>query len=157
MELRTLKIIGSALTWGAFTLLVLGTILNWSESEWLAVQQTELFRNVSGVVLFGLMLSQWGLSVGRLVYRASGPRWERWVSVHQLVALTLPIALCVHSLALGYGLLAVLPVLFLTALVLGLRLVGETVMKPWLPMHLVFSGLTLGATLVHIWRVVFYR
>jgi len=142
---------------GSFLLVVFGTLLGWDDLMVFDFQEIDWFRNLSGAMLFFLLLLQWALSIGRLVYRETGARWQKWVAFHQSVALALPVGMCVHSIALGYGLLAVLPLFLLASMAFGVKLMEDSAIKPWLPLHLVFSALTMGATLVHLWRVVCFR
>jgi hypothetical protein len=142
---------------GSFLLIVFATLLGWDDLTFFDFQHIAWFRNLSGSLLFLLLLLQWALSIGRLIYRETGARWQRWVAFHQTVALGLPVALCIHSIALGYGLLAVLPLILLVSMAFGVKLMGQSAIKPWLPLHLVFSALTMGATLVHLWRVICFR
>ena len=133
------------------------TVLDQLEVWQWQVQQEDVFRNWTGALLFAALLGQWCLSIGRLVYQRQGARWDAWVEVHQALAWSVPFLALLHSLHLGYGLLGALPLVLFTATVFGLWISLRKNGRRWLPYHLVFSALTLAGSLVHLWRVVFYR
>lgn len=126
-------------------------IVNW---HW---QESPVFRNWTGALLFTSLLGQWCLSIGRVVYQRQGARWDAWVEVHQALAWAVPFLALLHSLQLGYGLLGALPLVLFAAATFGLWISLRKNGRRWLPYHLVFSALTLAGSVVHLLRVVFYR
>ena len=144
-------------TWFAVILVGTCTVFQVSHLDILTFQRGAVYRNISGSVLLLLMLLQWTLSIGRMVYRSTGAQWERWVDFHHLIALWLPVAAIAHFVGLGYGLLAALPVFLFVSLVSGLMLSSEASRQRWLPYHLIFSALTLGSSFIHLWRVIAFR
>lgn len=120
-------------------------------------QESSVFRNWTGALLFVSLLGQWCLSIGRVVYQRRGARWDAWVEVHQALAWAVPFLALLHSLQLGYGLLGALPLVLFAAAIFGLWISLRKNGRRWLPYHLIFSALTLAGSLVHLLRVVFYR
>ena len=137
--------------------MILGTIwTQMTEWEW-AFQQRPEVRNWTGGLLLAAMLMQWTLSIGRIVYRAQGARWDVWVEVHQSMAWLVPMLMLSHSIHLGYGMLAVLPLTLFGAMLAGLWISLKEDGRKWLPYHLVLSAMSLAGSMVHLWRVVCYR
>lgn len=145
------------LVWACFGITLLGTILTQiSGWEWPLQQRPEV-RNWTGGLLLAALLAQWTLSIGRIVYKAQGARWDVWVEVHQWLAWLVPMSMLSHSLHLGYGMLAVLPLTMFGAMLAGLWVSLKADGRKWLPYHLVLSAMSLAGSLVHLWRVVCYR
>ena len=143
--------------WVVGLLLIAGWAMGADTWEAFAFQRDPLYRNLSGSLLLAMILFQWGLSLGRSVFRKSGSRWSRWVDWHVRISMMLPWALVAHSIALGWGLLALLPLSLLAGSQFGTFLEGELSMKRFLAWHVGFSALTLALALVHLYAVVMYR
>ena len=120
-------------------------------------QQSEVYRNWTGSLLLVSILAQWALSIGRLIYQKQGAQWNDWVEVHQALAWAVPLLALVHSLQLGYGLLGFLPLALFASLVLGSWVSLKDQGRKWLPYHLIFAAMTLAGSLMHLWRVVYFR
>lgn len=144
------------LIWVTLLVMAVATFFDWRNADWLRIQSEERFRWISGLALWALILFQWGLSLGRLVYRAKASKWDDWVEIHQNVAMALPLALLIHSIQFGYGMLAILPCSLLLALLFGWHLSTSDSPRKWLTWHVFLSAITLGCSIVHLWRVVFY-
>lgn len=110
----------------------------------------------SGLFATSLILAQWALTLGRMVFQTTGTRWQRWVNVHKWLGLFLPLALLAHALTLGYGLLAILPLTLLGATWLGAGL-GASPNPKSLRMHIILSAMTLAMMFVHIYVTTFYN
>lgn len=127
-----------------------------------AIDETpELWQNPqwkiwTGLFTTALILAQWSLTLGRMVFQATGSRWLRRVAVHKWLGLLLPVALLAHALTLGYGLLIVLPLAMLGAGWLGAGL-GEKPNPQALRWHVILSAMTLAMMLVHIYVTTFYN
>ncbi len=145
------------LTWLALLVMVGGTLAKANEWDALAIQQTDAYRNISGGILGSIIVLQWWLSIARIIFQSSGNSWDRWVKFHHYLALLLPFATLAHSLQLGYGLLAILPLVLLTASIAGARIDEKSSNNQFLHVHIVCSALTLILTLVHVFMVVMYR
>lgn len=121
-----------------------------------ALWQHPQWKIWTGLFASGLILAQWSLTLGRMVFQATGTRWLRWVTVHKWLGLLLPVALLAHALTLGYGLLAVLPLTLLAAGWLGTGL-GEQPSLQALRWHIILSAMTLAMMIVHIYVTTFYN
>lgn len=97
------------LTWLTAGIMLVAWVLNVDQMESLAFQRERDYRNISGLVVMGLVLFQWGLTLGRTVFQRSGSQWSGWVDWHLRSALVLPFAMLAHSIAYGWGLLILLP------------------------------------------------
>ena len=145
------------LGWMAGGVLLIGWWTGMDTWEALAFQRIPAYRNASGAFLLSLILFQWGLSLGRAVFQKSGSRWGRWVNWHVRISLILPWALLAHSVSLGWGLLALLPLSLLAGSHFGTLLDGPQSLRRFLAYHVGFSALTLALALVHLYSVVMYR
>ena len=146
-----------ALVWTCLMGLLMGTVLSKFGVIEMEFQQGEAFRNWTGSLLLVSILAQWALSIGRLVYQKQGAQWDGWVEVHQALAWAVPLLALVHSLQLGYGLLGFLPLALFASLVFGSWVSLKEQGRKWLPYHLMFAAMTLAGSLVHLWRVVYFR
>jgi len=146
-----------ALVWTCLMGLLMGTVLSKFGVIEMEFQQGEAFRNWTGSLLLVSILAQWALSSGRLVYQKQGAQWDGWVEVHQALAWAVPLLALVHSLQLGYGLLGFLPLALFASLVFGSWVSLKEQGRKWLPYHLMFAAMTLAGSLVHLWRVVYFR
>jgi len=125
--------------------------------EAFAFQQDRDFRNVSGLVVMGIILFQWGLTLGRTVFQRTGSQWGSWINWHLRSAIVLPLAVMVHSIALGWGLLALLPLCLLAAAHFGSLLEGDVALRHHLKYHIALSAATLALALVHAWTVLVFN
>ncbi|MGB1122233.1 MAG: hypothetical protein ACPG08_01825 [Flavobacteriales bacterium] len=146
-----------AFVWGCLMSLLMGTVLSKFGVIEMGFQQGEAFRNWTGSLLLVSIFAQWALSIGRLVYQKQGAQWDVWVEVHQALAWAVPLLALVHSLQLGYGLLGFLPLALFASLVFGSWVSLKEQGRKWLPYHLMFAALTLAGSLMHLWRVVYFR
>lgn len=145
------------LGWITALLLTLGWALDAQEWAAFEVQRDVQYRMVSGFVLFGLILFQWSLSLGRVVFQKTGSDWGRWVDWHLGSALALPFAILAHGVRWGWGMLFLLPVSLLAAGHFGSLLDTTDRTRKYLPYHIAFSALALALTLVHLYTAVMYR
>ena len=152
-----MKRIVRGLGWMAGLMLIIGWWIELDTSDALAFQRIPAYRNASGAFLLSLILFQWGLSLGRAVFQKAGSRWGRWVDWHVRISLILPWALLAHSVSLGWGLLALLPLSLLAGSHFGTLLDGPRSLRRFLAYHVGFSALTLALALVHLYSVVMYR
>jgi len=143
--------------WVCLMSLLIGTVLSQSGVIDMGFQQGEVYRNWTGSLLLVSILAQWALSIGRLIYQKQGAQWDDWVEVHQALAWVVPLLALIHSLQLGYGLLGFLPLALFASLVFGSWLSLKEQGRKWLPYHLIFAAMTLAGSLMHLWRVVYFR
>ena len=141
----------------AAMIMVSAAVLKMPDWELLSFQRDPLYRNWSGGIVLAMILFQWGLTLGRAVFRRKGGAWNRWVDWHLRIAVVLPVAVLAHSIAIGFGLLAMLPLALLSASYFGTRLDGAHEMDRFLRYHVILSALTLAMSLVHLHTVVWFR
>ncbi|MSP71314.1 MAG: hypothetical protein EXR76_03825 [Myxococcales bacterium] len=128
-----------------------------------ALQKDETFRRLSGTSLLVFLGAQWVLPFSRLTGRFEAAR--RTLPLHRLVGLLAAPLIFLHTRHLGYGLLALLPSIFLTNALVGLcdqrvlpqRRLRERYARPWLGVHIVLACLTMGLALAHLYLVFAYQ
>ena len=145
------------LVWGVTAVMLLAWIMDWNEWEALAFQQDRKFRNISGTVVMTLILFQWTLTLGRTVFQKSGSQWGKWINWHLRISMVLPFTLLAHSITIGWGLLALLPLTLLASGHFGSLLEGETNLKKHLPYHIGLSVATLVMALAHVATVLMFN
>lgn len=79
------------------------------------------------------------------------------INWHLRVSLLLPLAVLAHSIAIGWGLLALLPLTLLTSGHFGSLLEGEDNIKKHLPYHIGLSVATLVMALAHTATVLIFN
>lgn len=145
------------LTWIAAFILVSGSILGLDDWELLEFQSQDAYQVTTGIVIMVLVLFQWGLTLGRVIFQRTGSQWGRWIDWHLRSAVLLPFALLAHSLTLGWGILAALPLSLLGAAHFGSLMNGHDKIKEYLPYHVGLSALTLALALIHAYTVLIFR
>jgi len=145
------------LSWLAALIMAVAWVGDVNEMEAFAFQQDRTFRNVSGLVVMGIILFQWGLTLGRTVFQRSGSQWGAWIDWHLRSAVLLPFAVLAHSIQLGWGLLALLPLSLLAAAHFGSQLEGDAALRRHLKYHIGLSALTMALALVHAWTVLVFN
>lgn len=143
--------------WCTTAVMLLATAAGAAEFDAFSFQRGRDFRNISGLLVMGVIAFQWCLTLGRVVFQRSGSRWERWVRWHLRSAIALPLLVLLHSVALGWGLLALLPLVLLAAGHFGTSLEGEEKLKKNLPYHIALSALTLVLAVVHAITVLTFN
>lgn len=149
--------ISKYIVWATALVMLTSWALGLNELEALAFQKDRTYRNISGLACMGVILFQWSLTLGRVVFQRSGSQWGKWIDWHLRSALILPILVLVHSISLGWGLLAVLPLTLLAAGHFGSLLEGEHSISKNLPYHIGLSVLTLLLTVVHAITVLTFN
>ena len=145
------------LSWMAAFIMCAAWLGSVDEMKSFAFQKDRTFRNVSGLVVMGIILFQWGLTLGRTIFQRTGSRWGSWIKWHLRSAIILPFAVLAHSIALGWGLLALLPLSIMAAAHFGSHLDGDHSIRQGLKFHIGFSALTLALALVHAWTVLVFN
>lgn len=145
------------ISWAAALWLCLAWLLHADELPEFQFQKGRTFRNVTGIIVLGMLFFQWGLTLGRTVFQRSGSEWSQWVNWHLRIALVLPFAVIGHSIQLGWGILALLPLTLLASSHFGTLLEGNQKTQQYLIYHIILSALTMAMALVHAYTVVFYN
>ena len=145
------------LTWMAAGILIASTAMGAEDWDLLSFQMDNAYRVASGILIMSLILFQWGLTLGRVIFQRTGSQWGRWIDWHLRSAILLPLALLAHSLTLGWGLLGALPLMLLGAAHFGSLMNGHEKIKEYLPYHVGLSALTLALALIHIYMVLMFR
>ncbi len=153
------EILGPTLT--CLYLLQYWLSLKWSCLELLQGDQS--YKRWSGLVLFLLIMIQWSLSLGRIVYEIKDKTKLRIVNLHKWIGAFAPILFYLHSIKPGYGLLFFLTSLFFLDLIGGyLNYIqhfksSSTYYFLWLFFHILLSVVVLFVALLHIWIVFSYK
>ena len=145
------------LIWITASVMLLAWILNLDQLEALSFQKDRDFRNISGIIVMALILFQWSLTLGRTVFQRSGSQWGKWSDWHIRASLLLPFSVLAHSISIGWGLLAILPLTLLASGHFGSMLEGEPNIKKSLPYHIGLSVATLVMALVHATTVLLFN
>lgn len=142
-----------------FTALIMGVAWLVGAEYWpeFAFQSDRNYRNISGLVLMGIILFQWSLTLGRTVFQRTGSQWGGWIDWHLKSALILPPAILAHSITYGWGLLALLPLVLLGSAHFGSLLQGEAAIRKNLKYHIGLSAITLALAVVHAVTVLIFN
>jgi len=146
-------------------LLLLYFIQYFLKLEWswlLNLQQDQMFRRWSGLVLALFIAFQWILTFTRVIpkFRKHSIKMN---TVHKWIGALSPIIFYVHGMQLGYGYLLVLTIIFFTNSLLGyinLDLIKSTsnlLFKGWMILHVSFSMIITILMFFHIAMVFYYK
>jgi methionine sulfoxide reductase heme-binding subunit len=134
--------------------------LNWT---WLnSLQQNEMYKRWSGLVLAIFILFQWLLSFTRIMpklrpYNLKMTNWHKWLGAIS------PILFYMHSAHLGFGYLLLLSYLFLINTLIGyinldfVKTNSEILFKLWMIFHVTFSVIITFLMFFHIGIVFYYK
>lgn len=128
-----------------------------------SLQQIELYKKWSGLVLLIFILSQWYLSIMRMNKDFNANKKTLFLNIHKWIGVILPIAFYAHSTNIGFGVLMLLSIVFYINLAIGLINTDDILSKHpkffniWLILHILFSVAVLIISFIHIWLVFYYN
>ena len=131
--------------------------------QWLfQLQQDQMYRRWSGLVLSLFILFQWWLSLTRVV-KPLRKISLKMVKVHKWVGAVSPLFFYAHAMAFGYGYLLLLTYIFLVNTALGyvnLELIksrNQLFFQGWMISHVAFSLIITILMWYHIGVVFYYK
>ena len=153
------EILGPALTCIYFLQYWLSVKWNYLE----LLQGNQNFKRWSGLVLILLIIIQWSLSLGRIVYEIKDQTKLRIVNFHKWIGALAPVLFYLHSIKPGYGILFFLTTIFFLDLIGGylnyihyFKSISRYYFL-WLLFHILLSVVVLIVALLHIWIVFSYK
>lgn len=133
--------------------------------EWywlLNLQQEEMYKRWSGLVLALLITFQWGLTLTRVVKKLRAYTLKM-ITIHKWLGALSPLVFYVHSMSMGYGYLLLMSYLFLSNALLGyinldvIKNKSDWVFKSWMIVHVAFSIVITILMFLHIGVVFYYK
>jgi hypothetical protein len=134
--------------------------LEWS---WLLeLQQQEMYKRWSGLVLALFIVFQWVLTLTRVVkkFRKYAMSMQ---TIHKWLGAVSPLFFYVHSMTLGYGYLVLLSYIFFSNTLLGylnldvIKNNSDTLFKGWMIAHVALSIIVSVMMVFHITMVFYYK
>lgn len=134
--------------------------LEWS---WLLeLQQQEMYKRWSGLVLALFIVFQWVLTLTRVIkkFRKHAMSMQ---TIHKWLGAVSPLFFYIHSMALGYGYLLLLSYVFLVNTLLGyfnldvIKNNSDALFKGWMIMHVALSIVVSVMMVLHITMVFYYK
>lgn len=133
--------------------------------EWpwlLELQEEQLYKRWSGLVLAIFIVFQWVLTFARVVkrgrkYNMKMQRFHKWLGAVS------PLFFYFHSMALGYGYLLLLSYIFLFNALLGyinldvIKSKNDLIFKGWMMAHVALSIMITIIMVFHIGTVFYYK
>lgn len=111
--------------------------------EWLSgLQESELYKQLSGLALVLFFLMQWRLSVARM---GSASPTTRLLTLHRDLGALAPLLLYLHAISFGYAYIRAMSIAFLGLVALGLlqqplaRLNSNRLNTAWLVVHVTLA------------------
>jgi hypothetical protein len=134
--------------------------LEWS---WLfKLQQLELYKRWSGLVLALFITFQWLLTLTRTV-----KKWRKhamtMLTIHKWIGAVSPLFFYIHSMGMGYGYLLLLSYIFLANTLLGyfnldvIKNNSDALFKGWMISHVALSIVVTILMVFHITMVFYYK
>lgn len=133
--------------------------------EWhwlLSLQQEEIYKRWSGLVLASLITLQWLLTLTRVVKKLR-KHALKMTSIHKWLGAVSPLVFYVHSMSMGYGYLLLLSYLFFSNALLGfinldvIKNKSDWIFKSWMIIHVAFSIIITVLMFLHIGVVFYYK
>ena len=137
-------------------------VFNW---RWLALQelqQGQMFRRWTGLVLALFIIFQWGLSLARTSRRLQ-EKGLVFYNLHTWTGALSPLIFYIHSMKFGYAYLFFLSLTFFSNFILGMLNLDVIKQKPqwyfqgWMISHVAISLLITMLSVYHIWIVFYYK
>lgn len=133
--------------------------------EWhwlLSLQQEEIYKRWSGLILASLITLQWLLTLTRVVKKLR-KHALKMTSIHKWLGAVSPLVFYVHSMSMGYGYLLLLSYLFFSNALLGfinldvIKNKSDWIFKSWMIIHVAFSIIITVLMFLHIGVVFYYK
>ncbi len=133
------------------------------EWTWLFnLQQGELYKRWSGLLLAVLIVMQWVLTLTRVV-----KKWRSYAvtmqNIHKWLGALSPLVFYIHSMSMGYGYLLLLSYIFFSNALLGylnldvIKSSSEALFKGWMITHVALSIVITSMMVFHITMVFYYK
>lgn len=133
------------------------------EWNWLfQLQQEEIYKRWSGVLLALFILFQWLLTFTRVI-----KKWRKYnitmQSLHKWIGAVSPLFFYIHSIQLGYGYLMLMSYVFLFNTLLGyinldvLKSNNDFLFKGWMMAHVALSIIITFLLVFHVNTVFYYK
>lgn len=133
------------------------------EWRWLfLLQQDEMFKRWSGVLIAIFILFQWVLSLTRTV-----KKWKKHAirvqNIHKWLGALSPLIFYIHSISMGYGYLLLLSYIFFSNTLLGyfnldvVKNNSDTFFKGWMITHVALSLVVSILMVFHVSMVFYYK
>jgi cytochrome b561 len=133
------------------------------EWQWLFnLQQGEMYKRWTGLVLALFIAFQWVLSLTRTVKKWR-PYAMKMQSIHKWIGALSPLFFYVHCMSLGYGYLALLSYIFIANTLLGyfnldvIKNNSDVLFKGWMITHVALSLVITILMFFHIVMVFYYK
>lgn len=133
------------------------------EWSWLLnMQQDEMYKRWSGLLLALFITFQWVLTLFRTVVK-----WRKYAmsmqTIHKWLGALSPIFFYIHSMGLGYGYLLLLSYIFFSNTLLGyfnldvIKNNSDLLFKGWMIAHVALSIVVTILMVFHIVMVFYYK
>lgn len=133
------------------------------EWTWLFnLQQGELYKRWSGLLLAVLIVMQWVLTITRVVKKWRGYAMTMQ-NIHKWLGALSPLVFYIHSMTMGYGYLLLLSYIFFSNALLGylnldvIKSSSEALFKGWMITHVALSIVITIMMVFHITMVFYYK
>ncbi len=134
--------------------------LQWT---WLfELQQQELFKRWSGLVLALFIAFQWLLTFTRVIKKLRKHAMTTQ-SMHKWIGAISPLLFYIHSMTFGYGYLLMLSYIFFTNTLIGyfnldvIKNNSDLLFKSWMIVHVALSIIVTIIMVFHITMVFYYK
>ncbi|OBQ55308.1 hypothetical protein JJL45_08695 [Tamlana sp. s12] len=134
--------------------------LQWA---WLfELQQQELFKRWSGLVLALFIAFQWLLTFTRVIKKLRKHAMTTQ-SMHKWIGAISPLIFYIHSMTFGYGYLLMLSYIFFTNTLIGyfnldvIKNNSDLLFKSWMIVHVALSIIVTIIMVFHITMVFYYK
>lgn len=126
------------------------------------LQQQEMYKRWSGLVLGVFISTQWLLTFSRIIPKLRS-KSETINTIHKWIGVLSPLLLYIHSTKFGFGYLTVFSYLFLVNVLLGtinLDIIKSTknwIFKGWMITHVALSMCITFLLVFHIGAVFYFK
>jgi len=125
----------------------------------LSLQQNGLYKQFTGLIMFGFILYQWHFAFARKDRTCSV---KDKLFIHKMVGLLMPILLFIHTMQYGYAYQTLIWGIFVTHCTIGflnpdfLKLKHPSLRLFWFAVHIGLSVMVSGLLFYHLYVVYYY-
>jgi cytochrome b561 len=140
---------------------LLQAALGWRWESLAVLQESEIYKQLTGVVLLLFFLLQWRLTLARV--EGGVPAGSRLLGLHRDRGALAPLLLYLHAIGLGHAYLRVMSLSFLALLALGLlqrpiaRLGRSWATTAWLVTHVALASMLAFLVGYHAFNAFYYE
>ncbi|VAW91370.1 hypothetical protein MNBD_GAMMA21-873 [hydrothermal vent metagenome] len=141
------------------SIVLLLTTANYNIEPLLSFQKSEIYKQLTGYLLFYFIGYQWYFALSRRKPVSSA---QNKLYIHKITGLLMPVLLFIHAMQSGYAYQTLIWGMFITHCIVGvlnpdlLRFKRRSLRFYWFILHIILSIMVSGLLFYHLYVVYYY-